>query len=64
MGIMSAVQLKTLALGNVTNEVAVSTGFSSATMVAVGIGIIGLILAFTFGLEKVKEKSKKSIILE
>ena len=64
MGIMSAVQLKTLALGNVTNEVAVSTGFSSATMVAVGIGIIGLILAFTFGLEKVKEKSKKSIILK
>ncbi len=62
MGIMSAVQLKTLASGNVTNEVAVATGFSSATMVAVGIGIVGLISAFTFGIEKVNEKSKRSTI--
>ena len=60
MGIMSAVQVKTLAAGHVTNEISVATGFSSATMVAFGIAVIGLILAFTFGREKVK----KSIILE
>lgn len=49
MGIMSAVQLKTLERGNVTNEAAVASGFSSATLVALGIVIAGFILSFNFG---------------
>ena len=64
MGIMSAVQLKTLASGNVTNQVAVATGFSSATMVAVGITVVGFILSFAFGSGKSEEKNTKKTILE
>lgn len=56
MGIMSAVQLKTLAAGNVTNQVAVATGFSRATMVAVGIAVFGFILSFAFGSGKSEAK--------
>lgn len=64
MGIMSAVQLKTLAAQHVSNEVAVATGFSSATMVAFGIAIVGLILSFVFGKDKKSLKSKEQTILE
>ncbi len=64
MGIMSAVQVKTLAAGNVTNEAAVAAGFSNATMVAVGIAVIGLSLSFAFGGGKYQLKSKKDKILE
>ncbi len=48
IGIMSAVQLKALEAGNVTNEAAIASGFSSATFLAVGIAIIGLFLSFSF----------------
>ncbi|WP_242967768.1 DHA2 family efflux MFS transporter permease subunit [Tepidibacter mesophilus] len=54
MGIMSVVQLKILETGNVTNEVAVASGFSSATTVAAGIVIVGFILSFNFGRGKIK----------
>ncbi|MBU3130405.1 DHA2 family efflux MFS transporter permease subunit [Clostridium tagluense] len=64
MGIMSSVQVKTLAVEHVTSEVAVATGFSSATMVAFGIVLIGLILSFAFGRSKRDVKSNKSTILE
>lgn len=50
MGIMSAVQFKTLAVGNVTNEVAVATGFSTATMVAV----VGSFYHLLLGVESVR----------
>lgn len=63
IGIMSAVQLKTLAAGNVVNEAAVATGFSSAVMVACGIAIVGFILAFAFGRESKEIESKKEVIL-
>lgn len=61
IGIMSSVQLKSIALGNVSNEVAVANGFSSATMVAVGIALIGLILSFAFGTEKIYMKNEERI---
>jgi DHA2 family lincomycin resistance protein-like MFS transporter len=64
MGIMASVQVKTLAAQNVTNEVAVAKGFSSATMVAFGIVIVGLILSFAFGKNKNDLKSKKQVVLE
>lgn len=64
MGIMSAVQVRTLAAEHVTNEVAVATGFSSATMMAFGIAVIGLILSFAFGRRKCEVKSMREIILE
>jgi len=64
MGIMSAVQVRTLAVEHVTNEVAVATGFSSATMMAFGIAVIGLILSFAFGRRKCEVKSMREIILE
>jgi DHA2 family lincomycin resistance protein-like MFS transporter len=64
IGIMSAVQIKTLAAGNVTNEAAVATGFSSASMVAFGIAIVGLILSFAFGRESHEAKSREQAILE
>ena len=64
MGIMSAVQVRTLAAEHVTNEVAVATGFSSATMVAFGIAIIGLILSFAFGRRKCEVKSMREAVLE
>jgi len=66
IGIMSAVQVKTLAAGNVANETAVAAGFSSAVMVACGITIVGFILTFAFGREshEVESKSKKQAILE
>lgn len=61
IGIMSSVQLKSIALGNVSNEVAVANGFSSAAMVAVGIALIGLILSFAFGTEKIYMKNEERI---
>lgn len=64
MGIMSAVQVKTLSAGNVTNEAAVATGFSSAVMVAFGVSVIGLVLSFAFGHTKTELKSEKQAILE
>lgn len=64
IGIMSAVQIKTLAAGNITNEAAVATGFSSASMVAFGIAIAGLILSFAFGRESHEAKSREQAILE
>lgn len=64
MGIMSAVQLKTLAVGNVRNEAAVAAGFSSATMVAVGIAVVGLILSFAFGRGNCEVKNKREIALD
>lgn len=64
IGIMSAVQIKTLAAGNVTNKAAVATGFSSATMVAFGIAIVGLALSFTLGHADRKEVSNKKVVLE
>lgn len=60
MGIMSAVQLKTLTSGNVTNQVAVATGFSSATMVAAGSAVFGFILSFAFGSGKSEAKKLMS----
>lgn len=63
IGIMSSVQLKTLAEGNVTNKVAVASGFSSATLVAVGISVVGLILSFAFGRGKCPLKSNAEITL-
>lgn len=52
MGIMSAVEVKTLNAGNVTNGVAIAAGFSSAIIVALFVAIIGLVLSFAFGKEK------------
>lgn len=60
IGIMSAVQVKALAVEHVTNEVAVARGFSSATMVAFGIAIIGLILSFIFEDHKKTANAKKT----
>ncbi|MBK1813832.1 DHA2 family efflux MFS transporter permease subunit [Clostridium sp. YIM B02505] len=54
IGIMSAVQVKNLAIGNVTNEASVAKGFSSAALVAFGIVVVGLILSFSFGTGKKK----------
>lgn len=64
IGIMSAVQVKTLAAGKVSNETAIASGFSSAVMVACGITIIGFILTFAFGRESKEAESKKQVILE
>jgi DHA2 family lincomycin resistance protein-like MFS transporter len=64
IGIMSAVQIKTLAAGNITNEAAVATGFSSASMVAFGIAIVGLVLSFAFGRGSHEAKSREQAILE
>lgn len=64
IGIMSAVQVKTLAGGNVTTEASVAAGFSSAVMVAFGIAVIGLILSLVFGRDITELKSKKQVILE
>ena len=62
IGIMSSVQLKSIALGNVSNEVAVANGFSSAAIVALGIALIGLILSFAFGYEKKYIKNQEEIL--
>lgn len=59
MGIMSAVQIQTLSAKNVTNEVAIASGFTTATMVALGITVIGLILSFAFGIDTNGLSSKK-----
>ena len=64
MGIMSAVQLKTLASGNVTNQVAVATGFSWAAMVAVVITVVGFILSFAFGSGKSETQNTEKTIFE
>ena len=64
IGIMSAVQVKTLAAGKVANETAIASGFSSAVMVACGITIVGFILTFAFGRESKEVESKKQVILE
>lgn len=64
IGIMSSVQIKTLEVGNVTNEAAVAAGFSSASMVAFGIAIIGLFLSFAFGRESHEAEIKEQAILE
>lgn len=64
MGIMSAVQLKTLAAQHVTNEIAVATGFSSAAIVAFIIAVVGLSLSFAFAKNKKILKSKEQTILE
>jgi DHA2 family lincomycin resistance protein-like MFS transporter len=64
IGIMSAVQLKTLAAENIANEVAIASGFSSGTMVAFGITVVGLILSVAFGRENREAEGKKTIILE
>jgi drug resistance transporter, EmrB/QacA subfamily len=52
IGIMSAAQINALEVHHVTNEVAIATGFSTATMVACGVAFVGLILSFFFGRNK------------
>lgn len=48
MGIMASVEVKMLLLENVTSEYAISAGFSSATLAAFVIGVIGLIISLVF----------------
>lgn len=64
IGIMSAVQLKALAAGTVSNEAAVAAGFSSASMVAFGIAVVGLVLSFAFGKTGKEAEIKKHAVLE
>jgi DHA2 family lincomycin resistance protein-like MFS transporter len=49
IGVMSSVQVKAMASTNITNEVAVAKGFSSAVLLAFGIAVFGFILSLAFG---------------
>lgn len=49
IGIMSAAQIKAMQISGTTKQVAITKGFTSATMVAFIIVIVGFILSFFFG---------------
>lgn len=49
IGIMSATQIKAMQVSGATEQVAITKGFTSASMIAFFIVIIGLILSFIFG---------------
>ncbi|MDZ4992335.1 DHA2 family efflux MFS transporter permease subunit [Clostridium perfringens] len=63
MGIMSAVQVKAMEVNQVTEQVAVAKGFTSAAMVAFFIVIIGLVLSFIFGKGENKQKLNAKEVL-
>lgn len=63
MGIMSAVQVKAMEVNQVTEQVAVAKGFTSAAMVAFFIVIIGLVLSFIFGKGENKQKLNAQEVL-
>ncbi|ALB46552.1 MULTISPECIES: MDR family MFS transporter [Clostridium] len=61
IGIMSAAQINALEVHHATNEVAIATGFSTATLVVCGFAFVGLILSFFFGRNISQAKDKEQV---
>ncbi|MFL0168173.1 MDR family MFS transporter [Candidatus Clostridium helianthi] len=59
IGIMSAAQINALEVHHATNEVAIATGFSTATLVVCGFAFVALILSFFFGKNKSELEAKE-----
>ncbi|MFW2499817.1 MDR family MFS transporter [Clostridium diolis] len=61
IGIMSAAQINALEVHHATNEVAMATGFSTATLVVCGFAFVALILSFFFGKNKSEVEAKEQV---
>lgn len=61
IGIMSAAQINALEVHHATNEVAMATGFSTATLIVCGFAFVALILSFFFGKNKSEVEAKEQV---